>query len=198
MMNQLKYIFVGFMFTFATAWIGLAIAPVTHFRTSATAAPPTEVEALVEQGRKEYLREGCVYCHSQQISARTFRSDQARGWGRRRTVASDYLYDKTGVFGTMRTGPDLANIGSRNPSPQWHYLHLYDPQITSKGSIMPPFRYLFDRRTAGGTSGPDAVQLGDGYEIVPTADARALVAYLISLKHDVGMPPEAIELPAKQ
>jgi cytochrome c oxidase cbb3-type subunit 2 len=198
MMNRLKFIFVGFMITFASAWIGLAIAPSVHYRASAPAAPPGEADALIEQGRKIYLRDGCIYCHSQQISARHFRSDQARGWGKRRTVASDYQNDKTGVFGTMRTGPDLANIGSRNPSPQWHYLHLYDPQITSKGSIMPPFRYLFERRKASAPPGPDAVPLGDGDEIVPTPEVRALVAYLISLKHDVGMPPEAFEPPAKQ
>ena len=49
-------------------------------------------------------------------------------------------------MGTMRTGPDLSNIGVRNPSETWHYLHLYNPQITSEGSNMPPFRFLFETK----------------------------------------------------
>jgi cytochrome c oxidase cbb3-type subunit 2 len=196
MMNRLHFIFVGFLITFASAWIGLAMAPSTHYR-SAPGAPPSEADALIEQGRKLYLQNGCIYCHSQQVSPRNFRSDQARGWGARRTVASDYRNDKTGLFGTMRTGPDLANIGSRNPSTQWHYLHLYNPQLTSKGSVMPPFRFLFKRRKVSASPEPDAILLGDGDEIVPTPEARALVAYLISLKHDLGAPPEAFEPPAK-
>jgi cytochrome c oxidase cbb3-type subunit 2 len=197
-MNRLGFIFVGFLITFATAWIGLAIAPTVHFRDLHPAAVLSEADARIEQGRKVYMQDGCIYCHSQQISARTFRSDQARGWGNRRTVASDYRDDKTALLGTMRTGPDLANIGSRNPSPQWHYLHLYEPQRTSKGSIMPPFRFHFLRRKVSPSPEPDTIPLGDGNEIVPLPEARALVAYLISLKHDRGEPPEAFEAPARR
>lgn len=93
----------------------------------------------------------------------------------------------------MRTGPDLANIGERQTSEQWHYLHLYNPQITSKGSVMPPFRFLFERRKMGATPSPGAYTLGDGDEIVPKVEARMLVAYLLSLKHDVDTPSEAFE-----
>ena len=99
----------------------------------------------------------------------------------------------------MRTGPDLSNIGVRNPSEQWHYLHLYNPQITSPGSIMPPFPFLFETRPIDPTVGatPDALQLRDSYaplegqEVVPTDDARALVAYLKSLKLSTQNVPEA-------
>jgi len=196
-MNRLPIIFVGFLLTFTFAWMGLAITPSIHFRAPAPLTPPSANETLIDQGRGVYMQNGCIYCHSQQISARNFRSDQARGWGRRRTIASDYLNDKVDLFGTMRTGPDLANIGSRNPSPQWHYLHLYDPQLTSKGSIMPPFRFLFQRHKAGGPPQVDAIPLEGGDGIVPTQKARSLVAYLLSLRHDMGDPPEAFEAPDK-
>ena len=205
-MNRLAIIFVGFLITFATAWIGLAVVPSAHYGYGPDAAT-SEAEALVDQGRRVYMQNGCIYCHSQQISPRNFRSDQARGWGRRRTISSDYRDDKVAMLGTMRTGPDLANIGSRNPSPSWHYLHLYEPQLVSKGSIMPPFRFLFQRRKAGAASEPGAsnaasepgaIALGNGDEIVPSTEARALVAYLLSLKHDLGEPPEAFEPPAKE
>ena len=101
-------------------------------------------------------------------------------------------------LGTMRTGPDLANIGVRSPSSTWHLLHLYNPRITSPGSIMPPFPFLFAKRpiSANGPSA-DALQLGgdfaaeDGYEVVPTEDAFALVAYLQLLKLSTHEIPEA-------
>lgn len=191
-MNRLSVIFVGFVLTFASAWLGLAVLPSRHYQ--ATGDP---VEQEIDRGRGVYAQNGCLYCHSQQISPRNFRSDQERGWGARRTVAGDYRNDKLGLFGTMRTGPDLANVGSRNPSAQWHYLHLYDPQLTSKGSTMPPHSFLFERRKAGATPSPGAIPLGDGDEIVPSPEAHALVTYLLSLKHDIGEPPEAFEPPPK-
>lgn len=187
-MNRLSFIFVGFILTFASAWLGLAVLPSQHYKSGAT---PAGMD--IERGRGVYVQNGCLYCHSQQVSARTFRSDQDRGWGARRTVASDYRNDKMGLFGTMRTGPDLANIGSRNSSEQWHYLHLYDPQLTSKGSVMPPFRFLFERRKAGAVPSSGAYPLGNGDEIAPMPEARMLVAYLLSLKHDIGEPAEAFE-----
>lgn len=180
------------MLTFASAWLGLAVLPSRHYEA---VAGPAEKE--IDLGRGVYIQNGCLYCHSQQVSPRNFRSDQARGWGNRRTVAGDYRSDKIALLGTMRTGPDLANIGSRNPSSQWHFVHLYNPQLTSKGSTMPPFAFLFERRKAGATPSPDAIALGDGDEIIPSPEARALVAYLVSLKRDIGEPPEAFEPPAK-
>jgi cytochrome c oxidase cbb3-type subunit 2 len=192
-MNRLSYIFIGFLTTFFTAWLGLAVIPSVHYQESDGAGKPEMVAPLVVQGQGIYRQNGCVYCHSQQISARNFRSDQARGWGSRRTVASDYRSDRVGLFGTMRTGPDLANIGRRNPSAQWHYLHLYNPQLTSKGSTMPPFPFLFQVRATPSTASADGIPLNNGTEIVPKSEAKALVAYILSLKHDEGNPPEAFE-----
>jgi cbb3-type cytochrome oxidase cytochrome c subunit len=114
--------------------------------------------------------------------------DLARGWGQRRTVAQDFLYDQPVQPGVMRIGPDLANVGLRPYDADWHYRHLYAPAEVVQGSKMPPYRYLFEARKVGNAPAPDALKLtGDlvpapGYEIVPTPEARALVAYLLNLR----------------
>ena len=92
--------------------------------------------------------------------------------------------------GSQRVGPDLADVGTRLPDAHWHLLNLYAPQLQVKGSIMPPYRFLFEQRKAEGRPSPDALVLpGDlappkGYEVVPTQAAKALAAYLISLHAD--------------
>jgi hypothetical protein len=113
--------------------------------------------------------------------------DIARGWGKRRTVAEDFLYDSPVMPGSLRVGPDLANVGSRSDA-NWHLRHLYSPTKVNPGSTMPPYRFLFEvRRIAGGAS-PDALPPdfapAPGYEVVPTPAAKALVAYLLSLRND--------------
>ena len=75
--------------------------------------------------------------------------DIARGWGMRQSVAEDYLYDQPVQLGSLRAGPDLANIGVRDPDANWQLTHLYAPSGVVKGSTMPPFRYLFELRKTG-------------------------------------------------
>ena len=126
--------------------------------------------------------------------------DIARGWGRRRTVAEDYLYDNPVQLGSQRIGPDLANAGSRLPDAHWHLLHLLNPQLLVKGSTMPPYKFLFEERKLepGRQPSPDAIPLTAAgvlfdaskatgpvdREIVPRPEAKALVAYLLSLRAD--------------
>jgi cbb3-type cytochrome oxidase cytochrome c subunit len=116
--------------------------------------------------------------------------DIQRGWGKRRTVAQDYVYDSVVQPGTRRAGPDLANVGTRLGDVNWQLLHLYAPQAVVHKSTMPPYRFLFEKRKTGKVPSPDALKLtGElappaGYEIVPTDEARALAAYLVSLKAD--------------
>jgi cytochrome c oxidase cbb3-type subunit 2 len=119
---------------------------------------------------------GCVYCHSQQVRPEGFGADIDRGWGQRRSVPRDYVLQDPPYLGTMRTGPDLANIGVRQPTDQWHYLHLYDPQITSPGSVMPPFKFLYET-----TELPESYASEPTW-IIPSKDAMNLVAYLKSLQ----------------
>jgi len=202
-MNNFRVVFLGFLLTFASAWVGLAMLPSHYFATLQPAHDPATggelpplLDPLAERGAQVYLANGCVYCHSQQVRPADAGSDIARGWGRRRTVARDYLRDQQAVMGTMRTGPDLSNIGVRNPSDDWHLLHLYNPLLTSPGSTMPPFRFLFEKVKAGPQPRADALKLPPehstpGYEVIPTEDVRALVAYLKSLRRSAYELPEA-------
>jgi cytochrome c oxidase cbb3-type subunit 2 len=116
--------------------------------------------------------------------------DIAQGWGKRRTVAEDFLYDYPVMPGSQRIGPDLANVGMRQPDANWHLLHLYAPRLQVKGSAMPPYRFLFEKRRIERVPSPEALNLPPelapevGYEIVPKRQAEELVAYLTSLKAD--------------
>jgi len=116
--------------------------------------------------------------------------DLSRGWGRRRTVAEDFLFDAPVMPGSQRVGPDLANIGVRQPDASWHLRHLFAPQAVVKDSAMPPYRFLFEKRKIGLQPSPDALVLPTeaappaGFEIVPKPAARALAAYLFSLRAD--------------
>ena len=117
--------------------------------------------------------------------------DIARGWGRRRSVAEDFLFDHPVMLGSQRIGPDLADVGSRPAlTAEWHLLHLYNPRLVVQKSVMPPYRFLFEKRRIGREPSPDALQLSgefapeQGWEIVPTDEARQLVAYLLSLRAD--------------
>lgn len=95
-----------------------------------------EYTSLEAQGRKIYIREGCVNCHSQ------FSRPQDRDFGPL-VMAGDYVHDTPNLLGTIRTGPDLSNEGGKHPD-QWHISHFKNPRTTTPGSIMPPFAYLKD------------------------------------------------------
>jgi cytochrome c oxidase cbb3-type subunit 2 len=118
-------------------------------------------------------------------------ADIARGWGVRRSVAADFLYDSPVQLGGIRVGPDLANVGARLGNANWQLLHLYAPRSVVKNSAMPPFRFLFETKKIGDAPSPDALNLpkeiapATGYEVIPTDDAKQLVAYLLSLRQDV-------------
>lgn len=125
------------------------------------------------------------------LSITPFGPDIDRGWGKRRSVAEDFLYDNAPPLGSTRIGPDLANAGLRLPDPNWHLRHLYAPKAEVKGSTMPAYPFLFESRRVGRVPSPEALHLPSeyappsGFEIVPTMGAKALVAYLASLKADV-------------
>jgi len=100
--------------------------------TSVKPYTPLELE-----GRDIYIREGCVGCHSQMI--RPFRSEVER-YGEF-SKAGEFVYDHPFLWGSKRTGPDLHRIGAKY-SDNWHLNHMYDPQSTSSGSIMPSYKWL--------------------------------------------------------
>jgi hypothetical protein len=126
----------------------------------------------------------------------TLGPDIRRGWGPRATVTQDYLHDYPVQLGSQRIGPDLANYGARNTNIALTLLHLYEPNRTMPKSMMPPYRYLFEkRRLEPGEPKPDNAilvlnrnQSGEREAIIPKPEAEALAAYLISLKADVPLP----------
>ena len=130
-------------------------------------------------------------------------TDIARGWGWRGSVAADYLMDQPVQLGQARLGPDLANLGYRVGDNRSTLLHLYAPRLSIPKSFMPPYRFLFENRRVAFRPSDDALELPEelapepGHEIVPTDDARALVAYLRSLKQDAVLfeTPMTVETP---
>ncbi|MFZ1073850.1 MAG: cbb3-type cytochrome c oxidase subunit II [Verrucomicrobiia bacterium] len=117
--------------------------------------------------------------------------DISRGWGTRQSVAEDFLYDYPVQTGSLRAGPDLANIGVREPDANWQLAHLYAPSSEVKGSVMPSIHFLFEVRKTGGAPSPDALVFPKGfgppagYEVVPKPEAKELAAYLLSLRANV-------------
>ena len=217
-MKNIALLFCGILFTIAFSYTGLILASQLQFgsllqTTSEIDEDGKQIEGdtlfprresgIALQGKQVYIDLGCIYCHSQQIRRQGYGADIDRGWGVRATVARDYIMQERVLLGTMRTGPDLANVGGRfagDGGREWHHQHLYNPQLTSKGSIMPPYPFLYEVREIEGQPSPDAVKIpvdsphspGAGYEVVPTRRAVALVEYLLSLKVDYSLPEAPI------
>ena len=152
---------------------------------------PSQLQPYTEQqlvGRQVYIQNGCVYCHSQQVRDPAFTTDVDRGWGARATVPGDYVYDRPHLLGTMRTGPDLINVGQRLPDVDWHLIHLYDPRALVPWSTMPRFPWLFEEKAPSAVDPADRVvtipgpRAPRGVVVVARKSALALVDYLISLK----------------
>lgn len=97
--------------------------------------------ALQLEGRDVYIAEGCSVCHSQMI--RPFRAETER-YGHY-SVAGEFVYDHPFLWGSKRTGPDLARVGGRY-SDEWHRVHLINPRDVVPESIMPGFPWLADRK----------------------------------------------------
>ena len=181
-------IVLGAFAIMASAICLLVLVPATLLRE---VKPPAALKPYTERqlaGRQVYIAEGCLYCHSQQIRDPAFTTDVDRGWGNRATVPADYYYDRPHLMGTMRTGPDLINVGQRLPSEDWHLIHLYDPRAVVEWSIMPGFPFLFEeKRPADVRPGDRVVKIPGpraprGVTVVAKPEAIALVDYLISLK----------------
>jgi len=208
-MNRTTSLLTGIIGSFALSVYALVIVPqqqlgglqpqFTDDEGKIVDIYPIENEGIVKAGRAVYASEGCIYCHSQQIRDEQNGLDIERGWGVRRTVARDYIFDNPPFLGSSRLGPDLSNVGSakwRNEpenedadhkpakrNAKWHLLHLYNPRVIVGESNMPSYRYLFTKRKISGQRSVEAldVPVEDGYEIVPKPEAKNLVGYLLSL-----------------
>lgn len=150
------------------------------------AVPFTEQELA---GLQVYVAEGCMGCHTQQVRP----LDQDMPYGRPSTPGDwagasqlDWLRTTPAMLGTQRTGPDLSNVGTRQPSEVWQYMHLYNPRSVVPGSVMPSYPWLFEVKAEAGDDDfvvplPGSHAPAEGV-VVPNERGQALVAYMLALK----------------
>ena len=97
---------------------------------------PRLFSGMAQQGAEEYVTLGCSTCHTQQVRLVNAGFDVERGWGKRPSVARDYILQNEVSIGNTRIGPDLTNVGLREYSEEWLHQHLFEP-IFSKGFDLP-------------------------------------------------------------
>ena len=201
-MSKLSRLVFGIFAVFIAAWFGIVGYSYLYLGRMQAAVDentgdsnPPPLSGLAAAGQRVYAANGCVSCHTQQVRSGAFSNDVEKKIGPRPTVARDYMRENPAFLGNLRVGPDLTNVALRSTDPNWFHQHLYEPAVITPGSNMPAYRYLYqNRRIVGqqsanaviGLKGPHAPQAG--YEIVPSEDARLLVAYLLSLRRDYALP----------
>ncbi len=148
--------------------------------------------ALEMEGRDIYIRENCSVCHSQMI--RPFRAETER-YGAY-SVAGESVWEHPFLWGSKRTGPDLARVGGRY-SDEWHRVHMIDPRSVVPESNMPAFPWLAENVLDGSESAQKLTIFRDYFGVpytdvdIAAAEAEvkgkteldALIAYLQSLGH---------------
>ena len=145
--------------------------------------------AVQLEGRDIYIREGCHVCHTQMV--RPLRAEVER-YGHY-SVAGESVYEHPFLWGSKRTGPDLARVGGRY-SDDWHKVHLFNPRIVVPESIMPAYPHLYDNKLDGkhtadkmralrsvGVPYTDDDIAGAGAAVKGVTEMDALVAYLQNL-----------------
>ena len=200
-LNNHKTLFWSALILFLFLTLQIAILPAFTmqqiYKPLPDAKPLTKDEAA---GKAVYVENGCIACHTQQV--REVEMDKV--FGSRPSIPADYAgnhqtdiwRNTANLLGSERTGPDLTTIGERQPSDDWHLLHLYQPRAVVKESIMPSYSFLFEEKEylAKGdieVKVPAEFLRNKFKKIVPTKKALQLVAYLKSLKQT--KLPEGVE-----
>lgn len=170
----------------------VAIIPAIHNQDNNRPLPGVAgLSPDAAKGKALFIANGCVACHTQQVR----NIDMDKIWGSRPSLAADYAgihrtdtwRNTATLMGTERTGPDLTDIGNRQPGKDWNLVHLYNPRIVVKESIMPAYSWLFTIKKEPSKSDiivnvPAQYLDGEEGKVVATRDAMYLVAYLQSLK----------------
>lgn len=184
-------VFLGFVLLSIIVAVGPAIWVEEHNHPLPGSEPLSE---QAQRGFQTYIAEGCAYCHTQQV--RPLKEDQ--DFGRPSTPGDyarlqplDFWRMTPEILGTERTGPDLSNIGNRQSSATWHYIHFYNPRAVVKSSVMQAYPWLFRVKENPDSNDvvvpvPKAFAPAQG-KVVATQKAQDLVAYVLSLKQ-VSMP----------
>ncbi|HVS93811.1 MAG TPA: cbb3-type cytochrome c oxidase subunit II [Mucilaginibacter sp.] len=195
--NNHKRLFGAAIILFIVLTMFAAILPAFNAEKNDVPLPGSKPLTADEMaGKGIYIREGCIACHTQQVRD----VDMDRIWGSRPGIAADFarikrtdIWRNTAMLmGSERTGPDLTNIGVRQPSQDWLLLHFYNPRAVVQQSIMPAYPWLFEVKDYPFPGDvvvhvPDEFRKGVTGQIVATKEAMQLVAYLKSLKQ-VSLP----------
>ena len=204
-MNNIFKFSIGILSALAFAWFAFVIGarkqfgdlePTSSILEDNGSIPegaelfPKQIAGIAQQGAKEYISLGCTTCHTQQVRLEYSGFDVERGWGKRPSVARDYIFHEDITIGNTRVGPDLANIGLRSYSKEWLHQHLFEPQSLISESICQPSPFLYEEKDFDTNN---AIKLKEDQIdkprfIVPSLRANRIVSYLESLKQDYELP----------
>lgn len=217
-MKSLRLFVIVLIAVFAAPWLFLIAIPFGQLKSSETVFYNAEHDVINDipqdgpfppgrrgmalRGAEIYARNGCAYCHTQMVRPTYAGSDMWRpGWGgreeeqtMRETLPQDFAGENYAHLGMARLGPDLANYGWRAGDVQEVYLQLYAPQQLQLHSVMPAYHQLFKTQRIQGQRSDEALDVkldledAEDWEVVPTEDARALAAYMLSMKKDYQVP----------
>ena len=204
-MNNILKFSLGIFATLAVAWLAFVVGARKQFGDLEPTASlleedgsipegadlfPQPLSGVAQQGAKEYVTLGCTTCHTQQVRLEESGFDVERGWGKRPSVARDYILQNEVSIGNTRIGPDLANLGLREYSAEWLHQHLFEPQSLIEESICPPSPFLYEVKESQ-IEGSIKFVMPEGEEdkfILPSLRANRLVSYLQALKQDYELP----------
>lgn len=180
-MNKLLLIAGGSTLVYACLAVMMGVLPGIELSATPPGPGVVPLTPLQAEGRDVYVANGCSYCHTQQV--RPLGQDRIFG---RPSAPGDFAYQTPELLGSQRTGPDLTNVGARQSSALWQYIHLYNPRAVVPESVMPAFDWMFDvvDHPREGTTPiplPAAYAPAKGV-VVPGHRAEALVAYLLALR----------------
>jgi cytochrome c oxidase cbb3-type subunit 2 len=172
---------------FLTLSVIIAVLPAFEAEKTPPLPGIERLSADVLHGRYLYLQEGCGVCHTQFVRDLPVDAPYGRG-----SLPGDYALEDPPLLGTQRTGPDLSNVGVRQPSDIWNLIHLYNPRAVVRTSVMPGYPWFFAAKDVA-ENGDVVVPVPDGFKpegkvIVATRDAQHLVLYLQSLKQVEVLP----------
>ena len=190
--NNYKKLYTAAFLLFLSLTLFVSIVPaLNNQRDNAPLPNAVPLSENAMKGKAVFISNGCVACHTQQV--RNVEMDKV--WGERPSIAADYadihrtdfLRNTATLMGTERTGPDLTNVGNRQPGMEWNLVHLFNPRIVVKESVMPSYPWMFtikDTAEPGDVvvSVPEAFMGGRKGTVVANEDALNLVAYLQELK----------------
>lgn len=204
MLEKNPVIFI--ILAFVVIMIGTAVTMIAPFKwINSPGDRIAEVKPytpLQQEGRDLYMREGCNNCHSQTV--RTLASDVERyGYGGTYSKSGEFVYDRPHLWGSRRTGPDLAHIGLKFPDPKggWHRRHMENPQSVVPASNMPAYAFL--NQPLDTTYSERKMKLlgfpytqADLDELKGKSEMDAIIAYMRKLGTDIPVAKAEAAVPA--